>query len=187
MKTEPLETLLENALSFRATLFDERHETGFRLFNGFTEGNPDLVVDLYAQTLVIHNSAHRPGHGLAFIRSAQHFLLARLPWIQTVVVKSRNSQDPREKRGNIAYGETPDRKMSENGIWYSIDPMINRDASLYLDTRNVRHWAAERLKEKSVLNTFAYTGSLGVAARAGGAARVVHLELNRKFLNVAKT
>ena len=187
MKPEQLETLLENAVCFRATLFDERHETAFRLFNGFTEGNPDLVVDLYARTLVIHNYADKPGQGLAFVRAAQHFLLARLPWIQTVVVKTRNGQDPQEKRGNIAYGETPDRKIREKAVWYAIDPMINRDASLYLDTRNVRHWAGERLKEKSVLNTFAYTGSLGVAAQAGGAARVVHLELNRRFLNVAKT
>ena len=187
MKPEPIEILLENSVSFRANLFDERHETAFRLFNGFTEGNPDLVVDLYAKTLVIHNYADKPGHGVACVRAAQHFLLARLPWIHTVVLKTRNSQDPQEKRGNIAYGETPDRKVRENAIWYAIDPMINRDASLYLDTRNIRHWAKERLKEKSVLNTFAYTGSLGVAAQAGGAARVVHIELNRKFLNVAKT
>jgi 23S rRNA (cytosine1962-C5)-methyltransferase len=187
MKTEPIESSMENALSFRAALFDERHETAFRLFNGFTEGNPDLVVDLYAETLVVHNYADRPGDGVALVRAAQHFLLTRLPWIQTIVVKIRNSQDPQEKRGNIAYGTTPDRKIRENGVWYAFDPMINRDASLYLDTRNVRRWAGERLKEKSVLNTFAYTGSLGVAAQAGGAARVVHLELNRRFLNLAKT
>ena len=187
MKTEPIETLMENALLFRSTLFDERHETALRLFNGFTEGNPGLVADIYARTLVLHNYADRPGNGVAFAREAQHFLLERLPWIQTVVVKTRNSQDPQEKRGHIVYGHEPDRKIRENGIWYAIDPLINRDASLYLDTRNVRRWAVEHLKEKSVLNTFAYTGSLGVAAQAGGAARVVHVELNRKFLNVAKT
>jgi len=38
-----------------------------------------------------------------------------------------------------------------------------------------------------VLNTFAYTGSLGIAALAGGASRVVQLDLKRAFLNVAKT
>jgi 23S rRNA (cytosine1962-C5)-methyltransferase len=38
-----------------------------------------------------------------------------------------------------------------------------------------------------LLNTFAYTGSLGVAAMGGGAARVVHVDHNRKFLNLAKT
>ena len=183
MTTEPI----EDALTFRASFFDERHETAFRLFNGFTEGNPDLVIDLYARTLVIHNYADNPEQRFASVRAAQEFLLARLPWIRTVVVKTRNSQDPQQKRGTVVYGETADRKILENGVWYAIDPTINRDASLYLDTRNVRVWATKRLKDKSVLNTFAYTGSLGVAAQAGGAARVVHLELNRRFLNVAKT
>jgi 23S rRNA (cytosine1962-C5)-methyltransferase len=121
------------------------------------------------------------------VSSAQQFLLEQLPWIKAIVVKTRNSQDPQQKRGHLVYGESADRKIRENGVWYAIDPMLNRDASFYLDTRNVRLWASQRLKEKSVLNTFAYTGSLGVAARAGGAARVVHLELNRRFLNVAKT
>src|SRR5882724_5105593 len=178
---------LEDALTFRAAFFDERHQTAFRLFNGFTEGNPNLVIDLYARTLVIHNYADKPEQGFAVVREAQQWLPARLPWIQAVVVKTRNSQDPQEKRGTVVYGETADRKILENGVWYAIDPMINRDASLYLDTRNVRVWASRHLKDKSVLNTFAYTGSLGVAAQAGGAARVVHLELNRRFLNVAKT
>jgi 23S rRNA (cytosine1962-C5)-methyltransferase len=179
--------MTEEALAFRAAFFDERHETAFRLFNGFTEGNPDLAIDLYARTLVIHNYADKPEHGLASVQAAQQFLLERLPWIKAAVLKTRNSQDSQEKRGRLVYGEAVDCKILENGVWYAIDPMLNRDASFYLDTRNVRLWASRRLKDKSVLNTFAYTGSLGVAALAGGAARVVHLELNRRFLNVAKT
>ena len=187
MTTEPLEKLLENALVFRATMFDERHETAFRLFNGFTEGNPDLVVDLYAKTLVIHNYAEKPEQGLALVHAAQQFFSTRLPWLQAIVLKTRNSPEREEKRGQLVYGTTADRKIRENGVWYAIDLLVNRDASFYLDTRNVRQWAKQQLKDKSVLNTFAYTGSLGVAARAGGAARVVHLDLNRNFLNIAKT
>jgi 23S rRNA (cytosine1962-C5)-methyltransferase len=41
------------------------------------------------------------------------------------------------------------------------------------------------LHGKSVLNTFAYTGSYGVAALKGGASRVVQVDLNRRFLDVA--
>ena len=37
-----------------------------------------------------------------------------------------------------------------------------------------------------MLNAFAYTGSLGVAATAGEARRVVQLDHNPKYLNVAK-
>jgi 23S rRNA (cytosine1962-C5)-methyltransferase len=75
----------------------------------------------------------------------------------------------------------------ENGVWYALDLFINQDTSFYLDTRNLRKWAMEHLAGKRVLNTFAYTGSLGVAARAGSAQRVVYTDLNRKFLNLAKT
>jgi 23S rRNA (cytosine1962-C5)-methyltransferase len=64
---------------------------------------------------------------------------------------------------------------------------MNQDASLYLDTRNLRRWLREHMGGKTVLNTFAYTGSLGAAACAGGATRVVQLDLSREFLNLAKT
>ncbi len=64
---------------------------------------------------------------------------------------------------------------------------MNRDASLYLDTHNLRKWLIENTQGKTILNTFAYTGSLGVAALAGGAERVVQHDLNRQFLNAAKT
>jgi 23S rRNA (cytosine1962-C5)-methyltransferase len=63
---------------------------------------------------------------------------------------------------------------------------MNRDASFYLDTRNLRQWLIQNMHGKSVLNTFAYTGSLGAAAHAGGASQVVQLDLNRQFLNLAK-
>ncbi len=186
MKTEPIAFLLEQAITVRAALFDERHESAFRLFNGFTEGQPNLVVDLYGKTIVLHNYADQPSNGLTAVQSAREFLPTRLPWIQAIIVKTRNSPSSEEKRGKLIYGTTPDRKIREHGVWYALDVMLNRDASFYLDTRNVRQWAKEKLAGKSVLNTFAYTGSLGIAALAGGAARVVHLDLNRNFLNVAK-
>jgi 23S rRNA (cytosine1962-C5)-methyltransferase len=63
---------------------------------------------------------------------------------------------------------------------------MNRDASLYLDTRNLRKWLIENMKGKTVLNAFAYTGSFGASALYGGASRVVQLDRNRQFLDVAK-
>jgi 23S rRNA (cytosine1962-C5)-methyltransferase len=92
----------------------------------------------------------------------------------------------------MIYGETLARKIRENGVWYAVDLTMNADASLFLDTRGLRAWAMEgqgderRLAGRRVLNTFAYTGSLGVAALAGGAREVVQMDLNRRFLNLAK-
>jgi 23S rRNA (cytosine1962-C5)-methyltransferase len=184
--TELITPLLEIATAAREALFDERHQTAFRLFNGFSEGCPDLVVDLYAATAVLHNYAAKPEDGLTLVREAQEFLQERLPWLRVGIVKTRCSPSAEEKRGKLLFGERPDRKVQEHGVWYALDLCMNRDASLYLDTRNLRRWAIENLGGKSVLNTFAYTGSLGAAAWAGGASRVVQMDLNRQFLNLAK-
>ena len=179
--------LLQQALAVRASLFDARHETAFRLFNGFTEGEPKLVVDLYASTLLIHNYADDPAQERDLIEQAAQFFQDQLVWLRAGIVKTRNAQSQEEKRGQLLFGSAPDTKIQEHDVWYSIDLTMNRDASFYLDTRHLRKWLIHNMSGKTVLNTFAYTGSLGVAAQAGGAKRVVQHDLNRQFLNVAKT
>jgi 23S rRNA (cytosine1962-C5)-methyltransferase len=179
--------LLEKGLEARASLFDARHECAFRLFNGFTEGEPNLVIDLYASTFVIHNYADDPAEGRSLVEQAKQFLQEKLIWLRAGIEKARNGKTLEEKRGQLLFGEKPDTKIKEHNVWYAIDVTMNRDTSLYLDTRNLRKWLIENLRGKTVLNSFAYTGSLGVAALAGGAKHVVQHDLNREFLNVAKT
>jgi 23S rRNA (cytosine1962-C5)-methyltransferase len=187
MTLESIPVLLEKAIAAREALLDAGHKSALRLFNGFLEGCPDLVVDLYASTLVLHNYAEAPEEGLSMVQEAQACLQNHLPWLRAGIIKTRNSRSAEERGGKLLFGEGTDRKVLENGVWYALDLCMHQDASLYLDTRNLRLWAKEHLREKTVLNTFAYTGSLGVAALRGGAARVVQLDLNRAFLNLAKT
>jgi 23S rRNA (cytosine1962-C5)-methyltransferase len=192
MAADSITSVLAPALAARADLLDaegERHETAFRLFNGFYEGCPDLVIDLYARTVVLHNYADEPEHAYAVIEEAQAFLRAELPWVNAIVVKTRNATDQAARCGVLVYGQRVDRRVRDpqGKVWYALELLLNRDASFYLDTRNLRQWAIDHSSGKTVLNTFAYTGSLGVAAQAGGASRVVHLDRNRAFLNVAKT
>src|SRR6266545_3425027 len=101
-------SVLEKALEARASLFDARHETAFRLFNGFTEGEPKLVVDLYASTLVIHNYADDPAQGINLPEQAAKFFQAKLAWLRAGIVKTRNAQTQEEKRGQLIFGSTPD-------------------------------------------------------------------------------
>jgi 23S rRNA (cytosine1962-C5)-methyltransferase len=184
--TERLTLLLEKAVAQRAPLFDAGYRSALRMFNGFSEGCPDLVVDLYAATIVLQNYARRPEEGLPLVQEAQAYFQQQFPWLRTGILKTRHSPSAREKNGVLLFGETPDRKVQEGGVWYALDLCMHRDLSLYLDTRLLRLWARQHLGGKSVLNTFAYTGSLGVAACAGGAQRVVQVDLNRRFLNLAR-
>ncbi len=158
-----------------------------RLFAGFYEGLPELTVDLYADTLLVHNYADPPASGEDVVQAAGAYYSAALPWLQAVVVKPRHAADPLARRGVLLAGAEPAREIREAGLRYSVNLLAGRDAGFFLDTRELRAWLRAEMAGRTMLNAFAYTGSLGVAALAGGAARVVQLDASRGALNVAKT
>lgn len=178
--------MLERALEHRATLLDSEHQCAIRLFNGFTEGCADLVVDIYSDAAVLHNYSDPPERGELLIETAVPRLQKLLPWLRSAVVKTRAGASEQSRRGVQVLGDSLPRRVRENGIWYAVDLTAHQDCSLYLDTRNLRRWAKEHLDGTSVLNAFAYTGSLGVAALGGGARRAVQLDRSRRFLDLAR-
>ncbi len=52
---------IQAAVELRLRRFPLEPNGALRLFNGFYESNTDLVVDLYARTLVISNHEDPPG------------------------------------------------------------------------------------------------------------------------------
>jgi len=179
-------SLLEKAIASRLTLFDVTHESAFRLFNGFYEGYPDLALDVYGHTLVIHNYADDPTQNQTVIQKSIDYLRTSINWLRAGILKTRNSVKQDDKKGILLFGDKANTKIKEHSVWYAVDLTLNRDASFYLDTHHLRKWLIENTQGKSVLNTFAYTGSLGVASTAGGASLTIQTDRNRQFLNLAK-
>jgi 23S rRNA (cytosine1962-C5)-methyltransferase len=177
--------LLTEAVEARSHLFQPDHQSAFRLFNGFTEGEPSVTADLFARTLLLHNFAKQPDKNPGLIEQAESILREMIPGVQSVIRKSRYSKSVVNKNGLVS-GDPPDTVIEENDIRYAVDLCLNQDASFYLDTKFLRTWLKEELAANSVLNAFAYTGSLGVAALAGGASEVIHLDLNDSFLDLAR-
>ena len=145
------------------------------------------MLDLYGKTLVIFNYAEFPSEANNVIAELVSILPEKLPFLASILVKTRNSSSQEEQQGKLHHGTKIQTRITENNARYSIDLTLNQDASFYLDTALLRKWLTSQMRGKTVLNTFAYTGSLGVAAYAGGAKEVVQTDLERKFLNVAKT
>ena len=156
------------------------------MFNGFFEGLPDLSADLFGRTLVLYNYADQPATLSPLIQTAKDFYITTLPWLNSVLLKTRRAADPSDRRGSLLFGASLDDRIYEHEVWYALELQMNQDASFYLDTRNLRQWLKENTAGQSVLNTFAYTGSLGIAALAGGAASVLQTDLNPRFLDLAK-
>ena len=179
---------VEKALHERLALMDDQHQTALRLFSGFYEGFPEVVIDLYGSTLVIFNYHEKPVVLRPLLIELQKWFIQKFPWITAVVHKTRSLRNMPSRLGVIRFGDEHSltTQIVEHGVKYAIHLRLNQDASFYLDTRNLRGWLKDHMAGKSVLNTFAYTGSLGAAALAGGARRVVQTDQNPRFLEVAR-
>ncbi len=181
-----LTQLLEKAILARADLITGEPVGAWRLFAGFYEGEANLVADIYGRTLVLSSYSSDPAVTNALFTEAQTVILQQLPWLTCVLQKQRSAQQEVLRRGKISLGENCDGMILEHGVRYALDLQMNQDASFYLDTCFLRKWLLEHSEGKEVLNTFAYTGSLGVAALAGKAAKVVQNDRNAHFLELAR-
>lgn len=151
----------------------------------FTKAARGLVVDLFASTLVVINHA-RPPDPLRICPRC-FCLLSRSPplaheWI---------AQTPVCHKIPHCEGASPplvicSQASSQNMACAMLDLTLNQDCSFYLDTHNLRKYLIQNMAGKSVLNCFAYTGALGIAALAGGARNVVQTDLNKAALTLAQ-
>ena len=172
-----------NAFSFRSP--EELSTQAYRLFNGFYEGMPGLVIDRYGPAIVILNH-DQPGIFKAVIDELSGWISTNIKDIQAILVKERLSLDDSMKYGQLIDGRALPESIEEASVKYALDLQLNQDAGFYIDTRLLRQWLYKNMKGRRVLNTFAYTGSLGVAAGAGQAFMVVQTDLNMRFLDLAK-
>jgi 23S rRNA (cytosine1962-C5)-methyltransferase len=177
---------LDKAFLARQSLIDPDYQSALRLFAGFYEGEPGLLADIFASTLLLTAYCDSTSDALVLLDAAQRFYQERIPLLSCVIQKQRLAKDTGLKRGKISFGCEPAASIRENGIRYALELTISQDASFYMDTRALRVWLKENSHGLKVLNTFAYTGSLGVAALAGGAARVIQVDRNAKILGLAR-
>jgi hypothetical protein len=149
--------LLQDAIQARRQLLDPPHDAALRLFSGFTEGCPDLVVDMYGKTAVFHNHADPPSQGEVLVQTAVEILRAELPWVQAGLVKTRSSRsaDERAAAWRWSGADDPDCEVRCGMPLIS----LNQDCS-FIWIRAICG-LGHRAMRMTVLNTFAYTGSLG--------------------------
>jgi len=132
-----------------------------------------LAIDWFAPVLLVTFYAET-----ALDAALLDELLARAeaaPEIAAIVVQRRHLRGAPKQ---TIYGQLPaDPTASESGLRYHLALDRNRNHGFFLDMRPGREWLREVGSGKRVLNLFAYTCSLSVAAIAGGAAAVVNLDM----------
>ncbi len=83
----------------------------------------------------------------------------------------------------VLQGELPaDPVAIENKIKFKLNLSENQNIGYFGDMKNGRSFIREIAKDKRVLNLFAYTCGFSLAAKKGGAASVVNIDMSKRVL-----
>jgi 23S rRNA (cytosine1962-C5)-methyltransferase len=105
----------------------------------------------------------------------------KLGQVKSIILQKRYQQGAPVE---LLFGDDlPCLIVQENKLVFEVHPGRQQNAGLFLDTRPLREWLQAHSEGKNVLNLFAYTCSLSVAALAGGATRVTNVDISKTSIN----
>ena len=144
---------------------DYLKQSGYRLFHGTVEGHPGLTVDRYGP-LLLAQTFHRPlsAEQLTTLETfyASAFPALPLLWNDRSARNSRIANPLPAAQQELAASR---RTFSELGVRYHFQARHDgQDPWLFLDLRAARRRVRELAAGRSVLNVFAYTCGVGIAA-----------------------
>ena len=179
-----LRTRLTQALALRRMCGNQE---ALRLVHGESDGLPGLIVDRYADTLVLQASSA----GAARWREAAADLLLELTGCARVYERSDAevmSLEGIPARSGPLRGDAPPAQMQvrENGLSLGVDIAGGHKTGFYLDQRDNRALVRTLAAGRKVLDCFCYSGGFTVNALAGGAEHVTSVDASAEALALAR-
>ena len=180
---------LARSLARRKTL-EEGVETApqaMRLVHAESDGLPGLIVDQYAETLVIQILSA----GAERWRETIADVLLNLTGAQTLYERSdaevRTLEGLPPQTGLMRGAPLPARlEIEENGLLFEVDVRAGHKTGFYLDQRLNRARVRELAKRKDVLDCFSYTGGFAANVLAGDAKSVCLVDTSAEALQLAQ-
>lgn len=180
---------IEAALALRSTLFGHDREAAVRLIFSEGDGLSGLVVDRYADYLVVQVSAL----GMSMRLDRLIPILADI--VQPHGILMRQDHDTAKLEGlppaadEVAWGEPPEGPVfiTEHGLRYGVDLSTGQKTGFFIDQRENRRVAASYVHGRHVLDLFCYSGAFSLcASRLGGAADVLAIDSSPKAIALGK-
>ena len=185
---------VSRAIGIRETLESDPATTAYRLINGESDGLPGLIVDLYAQSIVLklYSSAWIP-YLEPIVR-----LLAVQTGAERIVLRLARLVSKQETFGltdGVVFAPPVDGEglrvvdahldpvqFLENGLSMSADLVRGQKTGHFLDQRENRAMVHDLAVGGRVLDVFACTGGFGLNAAAGGAVEVTAIDQSSSAL-----
>lgn len=178
---------LRQAIAARDDLIDERATNAYRLVNAESDLLPGLVVDRYADFLVVQFLTLGMDRRRREIVALLEELTAPLGIFERSDVEVREKEGLPLHRGPL-FGEEPPPVVGicENGHRFLVDVKAGQKTGFYLDQRENRSRVARYCPDRQVLNAFSYTGAFAVYAAAAGAGLITNVDTSAEALELAQ-
>jgi 23S rRNA (cytosine1962-C5)-methyltransferase len=159
----------------------------YRLINAEGDGFPGLIVDVYASTLVISIAIAGMEKQKNDILNALISQLKPARIYEKSEGRSRSLEGLETRIGIVSgHNETGFVEIMENGLKFEVDFVNGQKTGFFLDQRINREKISALSRDASILNCFSYTGAFSVYCVAGGAKRVVSLDISKPACVTAK-
>lgn len=182
MKKMTFRTSLELAWEKRQGLREKT--TALRVLNGAASGTPGLIVDKFADYLVVYayDKDLRERYG-DFSKD-----LIEVCQASGIALKDRSTKtDEGRDGGRALIGEVPEIvEVREGPFKFHVHLQHPRNVGLFLDTRPLRETLVNHCRRHDVLNLFSYSCSLGVAASLRNQGSVVNVDISARYLGWGK-
>ena len=158
---------------------------GLRLLHGDADGVPGLVVDQYADVLVVQVTS---GCVERHLDSVVPFLVERLAPRMILArndVSARRFEGLREEVLMLHGDRVEEVEIEEGGIVHVVQPWGGHKTGFYLDQRPARARVRALAQDANVLDVFAYQGGFALSALAGGAKSALAIDQSESALALA--
>jgi 23S rRNA (cytosine1962-C5)-methyltransferase len=174
--------MLQTLLDIIETNLPDESPNARRLFHGRGQTVPGLeavTLDWYPPLLILTLYKQFDEAWLQQLSSGiQELFGDKLACL--IVQQRRTKSEP----ARILFGSLPEQSVAEEaGLRYLLDPLAQQNIGIFPDMAAGRTYLRSIAEGKTILNLFAYTCGFSVAALAGGAKRVVNLDMNRRLLD----
>jgi 23S rRNA (cytosine1962-C5)-methyltransferase len=174
---------LKRALKLREALFDGPY---YRLVHAEGDGLPGLVIDRFGETCVVQVTTAGMEALLEPLLSALDDVVAPANVILRADAPARGLEGL-EPYVRAAKGEIPTRlAIEEGGERYFADPAGGQKTGWYYDQRDNRAFMSMLAKNRSVLDTYCYTGGFTIRLAHAGASEVSALDSSAPALALAE-
>jgi len=178
---------LSIAINLRQTIL-ETDTNGYRVVYGEGDSLPGLIIDRYAEVLVmkIYTAAWFP-----HLRDIIACINELLPGKTIVLRLGRMAQDSETfglGDGMVIQGNLTEQAVQfhENDLIFQADVIEGHKTGFFFDQRDNRFRVRQLSAGKRVLDVFSYNGGFSVNAAAGGAISVTSLDISAPALSDAK-